>query len=345
MRNRWKASAVVTALLVIAVIGFIEAIGASAARIDRAGAAAGTQATATANACDYGCLTATVDQYLKALVAHDPSQISVTGDVRFTENTIPLKLGDALWGTMSGIGTYKLYFADPRDGAAGIEASIRENGTPAILLLRLKVMNHKISEIEQLVHRNAEAAEALEKFGQPNALWSQPLEASQRVSRQEMVKIANSYFDGILHSSGDSVPFDPQCNRILDGGQDTNNPTAKGWFDKDSFKPDAMGIRENMNTHIWTYIHSIDPRRIVVVDEKKGIVVGMFMFNHTGTVKSADVPGVGKVPMPPVVLHPSSVLMGEFFKLEGGKIAEIEGVSISLPFGAKTGWENAGGKN
>jgi hypothetical protein len=72
-----------------------------------------------------------------------------------------------------------------------------------------------------------------------------------------MIKIANSYFDGILHSSGDSVPFDPRCNRILDGYQDTNNPAAKGWFDKDSFRPDAMGIRENMNTHIWTYIHSI----------------------------------------------------------------------------------------
>jgi hypothetical protein len=295
--------------------------------------------------CDYACLTGFVDQYLMALIAHDPSQIPVTANVKFTENTIRLKLGDALWGTMSGLGTYKLYFADPIGGAAGIEASIRENGTPAILLLRLKVAKHKISEIETLVHRNADDAAALERFGQPNQVWNQPLEPAQRVPRQEMIKIANSYFDGILHSSGDSVPFDPKCNRVLDGYQDTNNPTAKGWFDKDSFRPDAMGISENMNTHIWAYIHSIDPRHIVVIDEKLGIVVGTFMFNHPGNVKWADVPGVGQVPMPPVTQRPSSVLMGEFFKLEGGKIRQIEGVSIALPFGAKTGWATTPGRN
>ncbi|MGB9070288.1 MAG: hypothetical protein WCC21_17095 [Candidatus Acidiferrales bacterium] len=300
---------------------------------------------AAATSCDYACLTSIVDQYLKAVVAHDASQIQITQHVRFTENTIPLKLGDALWGTMSGLGTYKLYFADPRDGSAGIEATIRENGTPAILLLRLKVVDRKISEIETLVHRNADDATALEKFGDPNPAWTRPLEPAQRISRAQMVTIANSYFDGILHAAGDSVPFDPTCNRILDGYQDTNNPKAKGWFDKGSFRPDAMDIRANMNTHIWSYIHSIDPRHIVVVDEKIGIVVGMFMFNHPGRVKFADVPGVGKVPMPPVTQRPSSVLMGEFFKIEAGKIREIEGVSIALPFGAKTGWDTAAGKN
>ncbi len=293
------------------------------------------------DSCDYTCLTGFVDQYLKALVAHDASQIPVTDHVKFTENTIPLKLGDALWGTMSGLGTYKLYFADPVGGAAGIEASIRENGTPAILLLRLKVANHKISEIETLVHRNADDAAALERFGQPNQVWTQPLEPAQRVPRQEMIKIANSYFDGILHSSGDSVPFDPKCNRILDGYQDTNNPTAKGWFDMGSFRPDSMGIRENMNTGIWTYIRSIEPRRFVVVDEKMGIMLGMLMFNHPGTVESAEVPGVGKVPMPAIARRPSSVEAGEFFKIEGGKIRQIEGVTIALPYGSRTGWETS----
>jgi len=51
------------------------------------------------------------------------------------------------------------------------------------------------------------------------------------------------------------------------------------------------------------------------------------------------VKGVGKVPMPPVVTHPSSVEMAEFFKIESGKIRQIEGISISLPYGAHTGWD------
>ena len=291
--------------------------------------------------CDYTCLTGMMDRYLKALVAHDPAQIPVAQHVTFTENTISLKLGDALWGTISGMGTYKLYFADPHDGQVGFEGTIRENGTPAILLARLKVAGGKITEIETLVHRNADDAKALEKFGQPNAVWVQPLTTSQKVSREEMLKIADTYFEGILHSSGDMVPFDLKCNRILDGDQDTNNPTAKGWFDLNSFRPDSMGIRENMNTGIWTYIHSIHPRRYLVVDEKMGIVFGVFMFNHPGKVKFAEVKGVGKVPMPPVVLRPSSVEMGEFFKIESGKIRQIEGISVALPYGSLTGWEHA----
>lgn len=299
---------------------------------------ASAQSSSPAGSCDYACMTGFVDQYLKALAAHDPSQLPVSDHVKFTENTIPLKLGDALWATMSGMGSYRLYFADPQGGQAGIEATIRENGTPAILLLRMKVVDHKITEVETLVHRNSQDAQALEKFGSPNPVWLTPLESLQKTPRQEMVKAANSYFDGIIHSAGDMVPFDPKCNRILDGYQDTNNPTAKGWFDKDSFRPDAMGIRENMNTGIWKYIKSIDPRRYLVVDEKMGIVVGVFMFNHPGNVKSVDVPGVGQVPMPPVTQRPSSVEMGEFFKIESGKIRQIEGISIALPYGAKTGW-------
>lgn len=281
-----------------------------------------------------------MDRYLRALVAHDPAQLPVGDHVKFTENTIPLKLGDALWGTISGAGTYNLYFADPHDGQVGLEATIRENGTPAILLARLKVASGKITEVETLVHRNADDAKALEKFGQPNPMWLQPLQASQKISRQEMVEAANAYFDGILHSSGDMVPFDPKCNRILDGYQDTNNTTAKGWFDMGSFRPDSMGIRENMNTGIWTYIHSINPRRYLVVDEKMGIVFGVFMFNHPGNVKWANVKGVGKVPMPPVTQRPSSVEMGEFFKVESGKIRQIEGISVALPYGSHTGWDS-----
>jgi hypothetical protein len=296
-----------------------------------------------ANSCDYTCLTGFVDLYLKALVAHDTSLIPKADDLKFTENTIPLKLGNALWGTISGMGTYKLYFADPSAGEVGFEGTIRENGTPAILMLRLRVENRKITEVETLVHRNAEGAEAFEKLGHPNPVWLQPVPASSHTSRQDMVKDANLYFDGILHSSSAMVPFDPKCNRILDGDQDTNNPSAKGWWDLGSFKPASMGIRENMDTGIWTYIQSIDPRRYLVVDEKMGIVFGVFMFNHPGTVKWAEVPGVGKVPMPPVTQRPSSVEMGEFFKIEGGTIRQIEGISVALPYGSRTGWPSSGG--
>lgn len=311
----------------------------SASALARGNAAVTAAAAAPQTSCDYDCLNGIVGQYLKALVAHDPSKAPFAPNVRFTENTIPIHLGDALWGTASGLGSYKIPFADPQAGSAGAEMTIRENGTPAILLFRLRVVNHRITELETIVHRNAADAKALEAFGHPDPVWLQPLSASQRTPRAQMIKDANLYFDGIPHGAGDSIPFDLRCNRVLDGYQDTNHPGVKGWFHKGSFEPDAMNIRDNTNTGIWSYIHSIDPRHVVVVDEKMGIIVGMWMFNHPGRKLTLNVKGVGEIPEPSVITHPSSVLMAEFFKIEAGKIRQIEGISIALPFGAGTGWD------
>ena len=327
-----------TRLLRIAAVGalifgtFCMTAARSAARRDVAQSAA-------AKACDYACLTGFIDQYLSALVAHDPSRLDLAAHVKFTENTMSMKLGDALWGTISAMGTYKVYFADPQAGQVGFEGTIRENGTPAILVIRLKVEDRKIAEVETIVRRGAEPAEALEKFGQPNPAWLQPLAPSERSSRQDMLKITNQYFEGIVHLSGDMVPFDDKCNRILDGIQDTNNPSYNEGWGHGSFNPAAMGCRENMNTKIWAYIKAVDPRRFMVVDEKMGIVFGFFMFNHPGTVLEADVPGVGKIPMPPSAKRPFNVEVAEFFKIQNGKIRQVEGVQLALPYKTPTGWD------
>ena len=327
-----------TRLLRIAAVGalilgtFCMTAARSAARRDAAQSAA-------AKACDYACLTGFIDQYLSALVAHDPSRLDLATHVKFTENTMPMKFGDALWGTISAMGTYKVYFADPQAGQVGFEGTIRENGTPAILVIRLKVENRKIAEVETIVRRGAEPAEALEKFGQPNPAWLQPLAPSERSSRQDMLRITNQYFEGIVHLSGDMVPFDDKCNRILDGIQDTNNPSYNEGWGHGSFNPAAMGCQENMNTKIWAYIKAVDPRRFMVVDEKMGIVFGFFMFNHPGTVLEADVPGVGKIPMPPSAKRPFNVEVAEFFKIQNGKIRQVEGVQLALPYKTPTGWD------
>ncbi|MGA3292637.1 MAG: hypothetical protein ABSE45_01500 [Candidatus Acidiferrales bacterium] len=328
MRTR-LAGIVATGALIVATL---------AAPVGRAAPGNGEPQSAPAG-CDYACLTGFVDQYLAALVAHDPSRLPLATQVKFTENTIPLKLGDALWGTISGMGTYKIYFADPQAGQVGCEVTIRENGTPAILVLRLKVVNRKITEVETVVRRGAEPAQNLEKLGHPNPVFLQPLAPSERSSRQDMLKYTNQYFEGIVHLSGDMVPFDEKCNRILDGTQDTNNPSYNEGWGHGNFNPAGMGCRDNMNTKIWAYIKSVNPRRFLIVDEKMGIVFGFFMFNHPGTVLSADVPGIGKIDMPPSAKRPFSVEVAEFFKIQNGKIRQVEGVQLALPYKQPTGWD------
>jgi hypothetical protein len=300
--------------------------------------AAATPQGAGSAACDYSCLTGFLDKYLSALAAHDPSRLPLAAHVKYTENTIPLKLGDALWNTISGLGSYKIYFADPQSGEAGAEVTIRENGTPAILVVRLKIVDKKIAEIESIVRRAAEPAQNLEKFGKPNANWLTPVPENERTPRAEMLKDANSYFEGIVHLNGNLVPFDDSCNRILDGTQDTNNPSYNEGWAHGKYNPAALGCRDNMNTKIWAYIKEVNPRRFMIVDEKMGIVFGFFMFNHPGTVLTADVPGIGQIDMPPSAKRPFSVEVAEFFKVQSGKIRQVEGVQLALPYRQPTGW-------
>lgn len=299
---------------------------------------AAEEKNAPASACDYTCLTGFLDQYLAALVAHDLARLPLAPHVKFTENTVAMKLGDALWGTISGMGTYKIYFADPHAGQVGCEVTIRENGTPAILVVRLKIVAKKITEVETIVRRGAEPAGALEKMGKPNPVWLEPVAASERTSRQDMLKDANLYFEGIVHLDGNIPPFDDRCNRILDGIQDTNNPSYNEGWANGKYNPAALGCRDNMNTKIWAYIKAVDPRRFMIVDEKMGIVFGFFMFNHPGTVLEADVPGIGKIPMPPSAKRPFNVEVAEFFKIQNNKIRQVEGVQLALPYRQPTGW-------
>jgi hypothetical protein len=55
-------------------------------------------------------------------------------------------------------------------------------------------------------------------------------------------------------------------------------------------------------------------------------------------VLEADVPGIGKIDMPPSAKRPFSVEVAEFFKIENGKIRQVEGVQLALPYKQPTGW-------
>ena len=136
------------------------------------------QVKAAAGACDRACLDGFVDQYLAALLAHDPSRAPLAKNVRFTENAQILKVGDALWGTISGFGKYKFYFEDPQDGQVGFFGTIRENDVPAILAVRLKVQDQKITEIETVVPRfdntdDKDGPEELDTMGKPNPVYAE----------------------------------------------------------------------------------------------------------------------------------------------------------------------------
>ena len=154
-----------------------------------------TAGPAVDSACDRACLDVMVNTYLDALVAHDPTKIPATSNVRFVENGVALPLGSALWKTASGRGTYSHYFADVGAGQAGFIGTMREHGKGLILVLRLAVANRQIREIEQLAIRTGQVDE-YEKLT-PDPLWTTAIPEAARSSRAELTALADRYYTGM----------------------------------------------------------------------------------------------------------------------------------------------------
>ncbi len=89
--------------------------------------------------CDRGCLEDVVDQYLAALVAHDPKRLPLSADVKYTEQDQPMELGDGFWKTVQSVGNYKHIFADPEVGEVAFMGTMHEAGVPLLMSLRLRV--------------------------------------------------------------------------------------------------------------------------------------------------------------------------------------------------------------
>ena len=54
---------------------------------------------AQGNQCDRACLEGFVNQYLDALLAHDPFGLPWAPKVKFTENDQAVEIGEGLWAT------------------------------------------------------------------------------------------------------------------------------------------------------------------------------------------------------------------------------------------------------
>jgi hypothetical protein len=270
------------------------------------------------------------DQYLDALTANDPSRLPVTDDLRFTENTKPTKLGEGLWKTASAI-KYRYAVADPIRGQVGVFCTLQEGSEHLTLFaLRLKVVDQKIAEIETLVSRYAgqDVAFKPKTLVSPVPTLTEEVPVSERVSRERMVEIADLYLEGLEKNSAEFIPLHPDCNRLENGLQTTNN--------KELGFPLSLSCAEQIP--LFTYMTKIRDRRYAVVDEELGLVWCLVMFDVPGTIKTAEIPGYGVVELAPRTQYPRSMLVAELFKIRKGLIRYIEAFLTSVPLGTGPGW-------
>src|SRR4030042_116233 len=166
-------------------------------------------------------LGALMNQYLESLVAHEPGRLPLSKKVKHPENTRRLPVGEGLWATASDLPTYRLYASDPQKGQVGLYGYMKENGFPIIIAARLKVEKDKITEIENIVVRGGETPHPEENLKKPRPVFLEALKPEEKVSRAEMVRVSDLYFDALEQDNGNIIPLWDECNRIENGMQTT----------------------------------------------------------------------------------------------------------------------------
>ncbi|MBF8270643.1 MAG: hypothetical protein HW386_2352 [Gammaproteobacteria bacterium] len=292
--------------------------------------------TAAAVECNRECLSGFLNTYLQALKNHDASSLSVTRNVKYTENGVRLNLNDGLWQTVSDLPVYRIDIVDEEAGSIGMLGIILENGNRNFFATRLKVeMGKQVSEIENLVVRSiTPSAFSNAQRNDPHPLFAEPVPENERLSRAELVAIGNSYFTGLdTDEHGNNVPFDPDCQRRENGTETANStdPKAQGMA--------KMGCKAQFDTGFSVIVTDIRERRFVAVDPVYGLSFAFGYFDHDGSIPSYKNLTTGAtVDVSPAFRQPFSFIIAEIFKVKKGKIRQIEAVLTTVPYGMSSGW-------
>lgn len=290
--------------------------------------------------CERGCMEDLAGKVLAALAARDASTLPLAEGARYTENGQEMGFDNGLWQTASKVGAYRHVFADPASGQFGVFSTMNENGHGLTLGMRVRLHLGRISEVELVTYRvgagpawNDAGYASLEAMKAPKALWREV--RGRRLSRQELVAAANAYFAAIERNDGKGrYPFTDDCDRLENGTLTTNTPGVVRMGDVDI---GGMGCKAQFSTGLYGVVTEVHDRRFPVVDEERQAVFAFAVFDHCGCVTELTMPDGRKVATG-FFNKPSSILLAEAFKLDGGLIRQVEAVGTSVPYHMRPGW-------
>ena len=260
---------------------------------------AGTR-TANAQTCDRACLRATLDQYLAAVVKHDPSSAPLVLGYRHTENALNKKLGEGVWKSVTALGKMQRKFFDPVSGQAAYYGLVDEGASSALVTARIRVENMKITEGEWYLARPDDPGlNGPRQQGRPPANLFNPeyvtanpppervVPRDKRESRDTLVRIVNSYFDAITSHDTAVAMTHPGCGRVENGSPAPAGhflpPAGRGAAPAGAPSPAGGPPAANANNDCVSGLANFNlsmvvARRIPLVDEEVQVALGMAVF-------------------------------------------------------------------
>jgi hypothetical protein len=282
-----------------------------------------------------------MDRYLEALARNDPSGIPFAGDVKYVENTEVMQIGEGLWETATGGTTeFRIFVADPVAGQVAFMGVLEEHNRPTIAAVRLKVTGGMIKEIDHLVVHSGDQP-LHPNMSSVRADLLEPVKEEERVPREKMLEIADSYYEAIVRDNGNLCPFADECQRRENGSitanDQTQTPEEAAQDDFSVFR--KMRCGEQLNTGVMSYITDINRRRFIAVDEELGLVFAFSIFVHDGEPKVMQITGVPGITERENNWGPFDLPAAHIFKIRDDQIFDIEAIGYIAPHGIRNGWE------
>jgi hypothetical protein len=221
-----------------------------------------------APACDRECLRGKVTQLLYALLKHDVKGLTVADTLRVTEDAVEKPLANVgLARTVTRLRGFRQDVVDERAGVVGAHVIVEETGAPVLLVVRLKVVADKLTEIELVATRGR--AEGLifniDGLSAPSAVMNYAPRPAQLNNREDAIKAALHYPQGLNAAktfADVNAPFAPDAYRY-ENGQVMAGPDC-------TFAPGCQNI-STQSLAIFQRLGDVQTR-VVAADERMGIV-------------------------------------------------------------------------
>ena len=257
--------------------------------------AVGTASASAQEACDRACLRTMLDQYLNAVIKHDPAAAPLVVGFRQTENAINVRPGNGVWKSVTALGAVQRRYLDPVSGQAAYYGTMEESGGTAIVTVRVRVEGRRLTEAEwYLARADDPGLNGPRQPGRPPANLHNPdylsknpppdrvVPVNQRSDRATLVRIVNSYFDAITSHDNSVAMTHPGCGRVENGSpapagrflppNASANPPAGQAAPPANANNDCVSGLANFN------LSMVVARRTPVVDEEAQVALGYAVF-------------------------------------------------------------------
>ena len=308
------------------------------------------------NKIDYETLKALGRKTVCAMIDNCPHQLPLARTARYTENGVPVNIGEGVWKTFQSIGSVDISLADIDTCTAGWFGSLSESDLFALVALRVHVEDGLIAEIEVLIARPEKPGKMDELSEATFTMFTPPLLVDLNPAGFDKIPepLSSPTAEESSHTISKTISLYTQAVKQRDASlaniSDTYTKRENGVLtirDTDCIKVQtstgdhgffADSVKEEINEGLLSWLTRFREHRVWVIDSRQGLALDMITLDNQAASKEVESEKLGQITVPEAFLTPWTDYHARLFKVENGVIVHIEELVRRVPYGQASIW-------